>query len=211
MREDLKEAADWSLETVLYMMSAVSALEHEIRRGDRDRALIEMMLVKLSRVGNLAPMGELVAHVEALSVSQASVAAAPDSGVRTRAAKSHARVAAPSGSPWAAVLAAVKDVSASLHGKLSAAEVAQIDEESVVLSCKPWLRKYLEDEKAREQLTACMREVLGKELRIKFTEDSSDRRDAEGSPISRQAHPIVGRARDFIPGEVVSQKGKRDG
>jgi len=211
LREGLKEAAEWSLEMVLYMMSAVSSLEQEIRRGNRDRALIEMMLVKLSRVGNLAPMGELVARVEALSASETSVAAAPASGGRTGPAAPRPRVETPPGSPWAAVLAAVKDVSASLYGKLSAAEVSQIDEESVVLACRPWLRKHLEDESAREQLTACMRDVLGKELRIKFAEDSSSPREAEDTPMSRQAHPIVGRARDFIPGEVISQKGKRDG
>ena len=211
LREGLREAADWSLETVLYMMSAVSALEREIRRGNRDRALIEMVLVKLSRVGDLAPMGELVARVEALSASPSSVVApAPDSGGATRAASPRRAEAAP-GSPWAAVLGAVKEVSPRLYGKLSTAGLSRIDEESVVLCCRPWLRKYLEDERPREQLIACMRDVLGKELRVEFADDAGAPRESEGSPMSRPLHRVVERARDFIPGEVISQKGERDG
>ena len=211
VREGLEEAADWSLETVLYMMSAVSALEREIRRGTRDRALIEMVLVKLSRVSDLAPMGELVARVEALSSSQRSVSARPVSGGAGRAAKGPPRAEAAPGSPWTSVLAAVKDVSPSLHGKLSTAEVNRIDGESVVLACRPWLRKHLEDEKARGQLISCMQNVLGKELRIEFIEESGAPRESDDSPTVSQTHSIVDRARDFIPGKIVSQKGDRDG
>jgi hypothetical protein len=56
-----------------------------------------------------------------------------------------------------------------------------------------------------------MQNVLGKELRIEFIEESGAPRESDDSPTVCQTHSIVDRARDFIPGKIVSQKGDRDG
>ena len=214
LREGLSPAADWSLETILYMMNAVTALQREIRRGNRDRAVIEMVLVKLARLGNLAPVGELVARIEALQSGRGVARSTGPSPRRVPGAARKRDVAARGdvSADWKGVLDAVKGRSRSLFGKLSVAQVDRVDENGITLICKPWLQGLIREGTSHEILVECMREVLGKELRIDFTEDagantSSAAPSAEASTgTTREVHEAVDRASRIIPGHIISQK-----
>ena len=210
-----------TIDGILYMMSALHNLQREIRRGNRDRALVDMVFVKLTRVADLAPVDQLVARIDALSLAPSTASHAqrprrdgPDSDPSHRAgetASSATSSSAPGAETWHRVLATLKTKNRRLHAQLEKAELVSIDDDRLVLRCRGWLAGTLQQEATRKILSDCTQATLGKTLDVQVVESATGPAAPDTNPPAKSGtadHPLVSRAREMLPGHVVTRKGK---
>lgn len=75
-----KAAENFSEDTLLYVIEVLSTLKNRMRYETDKRTPVETVLLKLSRLEDLTPVGELIARMEKIAVGRPATTASPRSG-----------------------------------------------------------------------------------------------------------------------------------
>jgi len=225
-----EQASSFSPETLMYMIEIVAEARRQLRTNLPGKMVLELVMLKLTRVEDLQPIEQLIARAERLmwmpvqgATSEGQLPMRPASSTDARKGGAYSVKEARAGLPksaaesgaggddlWENLLLGIRQKRRMLHGALSHGRAEFVDEGTLKVVLPQDAAVSAANHGAEDYLTKAASAMTGRKVTVRLAVEGDEARDTRGGKSAGAANEelerAAGLAAGILDGEVIGKK-----